>query len=57
MKAITLSDRVRLCSRLGPVHTELLAIAMQKLVENFVKEWVKYPFLAMPANAIAIANA
>ena len=26
---------------------------MQKLVENFAKEWVEYPFLAMPANAIA----
>ena len=32
---------------LGPVHTELLAIAlaMQKWVENFAKEWVEYPFL------------
>ena len=31
---------------LSSVHTELLAIAMQKWVENFAKE-----FLAMPANA------
>ena len=47
---------------LNSVHTELLAIvsalAKQKWVENFAKEWVEYPsFLAMPANANSIANA
>ena len=46
---------------LGPIDTELLAIAlalaMQKWVENFAKEWVEYPFLAMPADANTIANA
>ena len=25
--------------------------------KNFTKEWVEYPFLAMPANANSIANA
>ena len=30
---------------------------MQKWVENFAKEWVEYPFLAMPTNANSIANA
>ena len=30
---------------------------MQKWVENLAKEWVEYPFLAMPANTTAIANA
>ena len=42
---------------LSSVHTELLAIAlaMQKWVEIFAKEWV--PFLAMPATANSIANA
>ena len=34
---------------LGPVHSELLAmaLAMRKLVKNFANEWA---FLAMPAN-------
>ena len=45
---------------LNSVHTELLAItlalAMQNWGENFAKEWVKYRFLAMPANANSIAN-
>ena len=36
---------------LSSIHTELLAIAMQKWVEIFAKEWVEYPFLAMSANA------
>ena len=40
----------------GPVHTELLAIAMQKWIENLAKEWVEYLFLAMPAKN-AMANA
>ena len=50
-------------SFLSFVHTELLAIAialalaMQKWVENFAKEWVQYPFLAMPAKANSIGNA
>ena len=39
---------------LGPVHTNLLAktlvLAIQKWVENFAKEWIEYPFLAIPAN-------
>ena len=30
---------------------------MQKWVENFAKEWIEYPFLAMPANNNSIANA
>ena len=38
---------------LGPVHTELLAIAMQKWVENVAKELVEYPFLEMSANGNA----
>ena len=42
---------------LESVHTELLAIAMQKWVENFAKEPIKHPFLAMPANTHSIANA
>ena len=43
------------CEPLGPVHTELLATAMQKWMENFTKECVEYPFLAMPTNANDIA--
>ena len=42
---------------LSSVHTELFAIAMQKWVANFAKEWVEYPLLAMLANANSIANA
>ena len=34
-----------------------LALAIQKWVENFAKEWVEYPFLAMPAKANDVANA
>ena len=45
---------------LSSVHTDLLAIAlalaMQTWVENFAKEWVEYPFSAMPANANSITN-
>ena len=37
-----------------------LTLAMQKkwqiFAKDFIKEWVEYPFLAMPANANAIAN-
>ena len=29
----------------------------QILAKDFAKEWVQYPFLAMPANANVIANA
>ena len=29
---------------------------MQRWVDNFAREWVEYPFLAMPANTNAIAN-
>ena len=32
-------------------------ISDAKCVDNFIKEWVEYPFLAMPANANSIANA
>ena len=44
---------------LGPIHTEILVIVlvMQKWVETFSKEWVEYPFLAMPTNINAITNA
>ena len=47
-------------SLLGPVYTDLLAkslaLVMQKWLENFAKEWVEYPFFAMPANTNNIAN-
>ena len=42
---------------LSSVHTELLATTMQKLVENFFKDWVEYPSPALLANANSIANA
>ena len=29
----------------------------QIIAKEFAKEWVEYPFLAMPANANVIANA
>ena len=37
----------------GPVHTELLAIA---IVSRMRKKWVEHPFLAMSANAKVIAK-
>ena len=41
---------------IDPIYTELLAIAMEKWLENFTKEWVEYPFFAIPANANDIAH-
>ena len=50
--------QIDLC-HLSSVHTELLVIAtvlaltMQKWVDNFAKKWVQYSFLAILANANA----
>ena len=55
--ATSISENAASQGVLSSVHTELLAIAMQKWMENFAKEWVEYPFLAMPANAHSITSA
>ena len=52
-----MKENVRFRAPLSSVHTKLLAMAMQKWVKNFAKEYVQYPFLAMPANPNSIANA
>ena len=52
-----MKENVRFRAPLSSVYIQLLAIAIQKWVENLATEWVKYPFLAMPANPNSIANA
>ena len=56
-KSLSNSLSLGLNAALSSVHTELLPIAMQKWLENFAKEWVEYPFLAIPANVNGISNA
>ena len=53
--------KISIAKGLSSIHTELLvivlALVMQKWVENVANEWVEYPFLAMSSNANSITNA